>query len=134
MHNSHIILQPYRMINCTICREEVLKKDTHPDDPNVCNTCLIYCADSYCMETRHLKKGYSWNTLFRFPNQPYITEMPFCAGCYDSNCYTKCKGCKIVHSYQELTVQAFGDDAPEWEQLFCGKCVMLRLREQEHPN
>lgn len=40
-----------------------------------------------------------------------------------------------MHSYQELTVQyggAFGDDAPEWEQLFCGKCVMLRLR--EHPN
>lgn len=118
---------------CTICRQEMSKDNANPDDPTVCNTCLIYCSDPYCMETRNLKKGHSWNTLFRFPNQPYITEMPFCSGCYDFNCQTKCKGCKIMHLYKELTVKyggAFGDDAPEWEQLFCNTCIRLR----EQPN
>ena len=121
------------MIQCTICRQEVSEKDTNPRDHTVCNTCLIYCSDSYCMEITNLKRGHSWNALFRYPNQPYITEMPFCESCYDSNCLTKCEGCKIMYSYQHLTVKyggAFGDDAPEWEQLFCEKCI--RLREQHN--
>lgn len=89
----------------------------------------IYCSDTCCMKTTGLKKGHSWNHRFRFPNEPYIKEFPFCASCYNSNCHTKCKGCQIVYSYQELSVKyggAFGNDAPEWEQLFCRKCIMLR--------
>jgi hypothetical protein len=94
-----------------------------PNDETEC------CSDIYCMETTNLKKGHSWNPLFRFPNEPYIKERLFCASCYDSNCHTKCKGCQAVHLYKDMSVQygeAFGNDAPEWEQLFCEKCVQLR--------
>ena len=124
------------MIQCTICQQEVSEEDIHPLDQTVCNTCLVYCcSDTYCMETTNLKKGHSWNTLFRFLNEPYIKEMPFCTACYDSNCHTKCKGCQVVHFYRDLTVRyggAFGNNAPEWEQLFCKACI--RLREPETTN
>lgn len=109
-------------IICTTCQQNM----SIEDNQIVCNTCVThYCSDTYCMETINLMKGHSWNPLFRFPNEPYIKELLFCASCYDSNCYAKCKSCQIVHSYKDLTVQ-YGDDAPEWEQLFCVTCIRLR--------
>ena len=117
------------LVDCTVCREKVMRCSMNWKDRDVCNDCWVCCSDRYCMESKDLKKGFAWNSDFNPSNlaeNPFIKEFWFCPSCYDNDCFNKCKGCKKNSSFADLQVKyggGFGNKGPEYEQLFCKTCV-----------